>query len=89
MLQENTFFINFSSGEVYSNPALAPDIRTAAEKSIRRLRLNALEYCKMRVSHYEYYQNGDCSLVYLRRNSPFVCMEIERQGLQREIHDRS
>ncbi|MBQ7607574.1 MAG: hypothetical protein IJU76_06345 [Desulfovibrionaceae bacterium] len=83
-LQKNTFFINFASGEVFPNPDLSPDMKTAAEKSIRRLRLNAKDNSTMRIAHYENYQNGDCSLSFLRKHSPFVCMEIERQGLQRE-----
>lgn len=83
LLRENTFFINFASGEIFPNPALEDDVRKAALRTISRLRLNSPENCGMRAGHYGEYVCGNVSLDFLRRHSPFVHAEIVRQKLER------
>jgi len=81
LLQANTFFINFSSGRIYPNPALPTDAINLAAKTIKRLDLDSPENREMRARHYRDYVTGGCSLEYLRLHSPFVYLEILRQGL--------
>ena len=80
-LAPNTFVINFASGKIAPNKAMSPALRTAARKTIGRLKLNSPDNKKMRAQHFEFYRAGDCSLNFLQRNSPFVHAEIVRQGL--------
>ena len=80
-LQEKTFFINFSCGRIYPNPRLSPIKRVLAEQTINRLKLDSPENNEMRARHYRDYETGDCSPDYLKRHSPFVYLEILRQGL--------
>ncbi len=80
-LAPNIFVINFASGRITPNPTLRPPQKTAARKTIRRLKLDSPDNNKMRAQHYNDYLAGDCSLKFLLRNSPFVHAEIIRQGL--------
>lgn len=80
-LTPNTFVINFASGKIAPNPALSPAQKAAARKTIRRLKLDSPDNNKMRTQHYKEYLEGDCSLNFLQRKSPFVHAEIVRQGL--------
>lgn len=80
-LTQNTFVINFASGKIAPNPTLSPSQKAAARKTIRRLKLDSPDNKKMRAQHYKEYLEGDCSLNFLQRKSPFVHAEIVRQGL--------
>lgn len=84
-LRPKTFVINFASGEIKPNPDLSEEHKTAAIKTIKQLNLDSPENNDMRARHYSGYLHGDCSLNFLSRISPFVYMEIERQGLICEI----
>ncbi|HAS6390654.1 TPA: hypothetical protein I7251_16625 [Vibrio vulnificus] len=77
----NTFFINFSSGEISVNSALSTQEYKDAKSTIKRLKLDSEENKAMRAEHFTNYLNGDCSLGFLERKSPFVHAEILRQGL--------
>jgi len=80
-LPPNTFVINFASGKIYPNPSLTTTEKSAAQKTICRLKLDSPENNLMRARHFSDYINGDVSLNYLSRHSPFVHAEILRQGL--------
>lgn len=80
-LASNIFVINFASGKITPNPILSPAQKSAARKTIRRLKLDSPDINKMRAQHYSDYLTGDCSLNFLLRKSPFVHAEIVRQGL--------
>ncbi|MFA5623575.1 MAG: hypothetical protein WC966_00765 [Bradymonadales bacterium] len=80
-LSPNTFVINFASGKIAPNPALNSAQKTAARKTIRRLRLDSPDNNEMRARHFQDYLRGNCSLNHLQRYSPFVHAEIRRQGL--------
>ncbi|GKW05095.1 hypothetical protein ACS91J_22010 [Pectobacterium carotovorum] len=85
-LQQNTFVINFASGEISPNYALYPKgspYATQAESTISRLKLDSPEHRKMRTRHFDEYLSEDCSLRHLEKYSPFVYAEIVRQGLTR------
>lgn len=81
-LTPNTFVINFASGEIAPNQTLDLSAKQAAQKTIRRLKLDSYENNQMRARHYTNYVKKDWSLDFLRRESPFVYAEIVRQELQ-------
>ena len=83
-IQQDTFFLNFASGRIYPNSALPFDIKEQAEKTICRLQLNESEICRMRAAHYEDYCRKEIAGSYLKRKSPFVWHEMQRQGLLHE-----
>ena len=80
-LAKHTFHINFASGEIMPDPRLSSLQKSAAIKTINRLRLDSPENNRMRARHYTDYANRNCSLAFLSRRSPFVHQEIIRQGL--------
>lgn len=80
-IAQDTFHINFSNGRILPNPALPLDMLAKARATIRRLGLDSYECRQMRLGHFDSYQQGDWSLDYLARRSPFVWQEIVRQGL--------
>lgn len=80
-LPPNIFIIEFATGKISPNPTLTTAQKSAARKTIRRLKLDSPENNAMRARHYTDYVKGDCSLNFLSRISPFVHAEIVRQGL--------
>ena len=81
-LTPHTFIIkNFASGEISPNSSLDGDDLYIAQKTIRRLKLDSPENNEMRARHFQTYIEGECSLSYVQRYSPFVYAEIIRQGL--------
>ena len=80
-LEPETFFLEFLTGGIYPNPSKNSSLRTAAEKTIARLRLNDPAICAKRTSDFDSYRNTDISESYLKRISPFVWYEAKRQGL--------
>jgi hypothetical protein len=55
-------------------------LRGMAMATIQRLDLNAEETKAMRAQHISDFLAGQVSEAYLRRHSPFVWQEMERQG---------
>ena len=84
-MAKHTFVINFSSGEISPNPALSAEQKALARKTITRLKLDSHQNDKMRAEHFTSYIQGDFSLDYLSRKSPFVYTEIMRQGLNHAV----
>jgi len=76
-----TFLLNLASGLIYPNPELSAEIYEKAEKTILRLKLNDIENQEMRAWHFTLYQMNEISVSYLKRTSPFVWYEVNRQGL--------
>lgn len=79
-LTAETFLLNLVSGEIYPNPALEEPTKTDAGSTIKRLKLNSPDHNLMRQRHYKLYlQHKDSDA--LKRLSPFVWYEAQRQGL--------
>lgn len=79
-LAANTFVLNLASGEIKPNPALVGPQRTAAQKTIKRLQLDSPHHNAMRAGHFaDYIAHGHAPT--LRKYSPFVWYEADRQGL--------
>jgi uncharacterized protein (TIGR02646 family) len=76
-----TFVLNVASGAIGPNPTLDDPTRALAEKTIQRLKLDDPTTCRMRTQHVEDLLRGHVSADYLQRRSPFVWVELQRQGL--------
>jgi len=79
-IKVDTFMLNLASGEIKPNPGLSLVMRVRANKTIERLRLNDPETNRMRAEHYSEYLNGVPEWK-LKKDSPFVWYEANRQGL--------
>ncbi|HRI72490.1 MAG TPA: hypothetical protein PK156_49985 [Polyangium sp.] len=80
-IADETFFINFVDGRIFPNPKLSREMFEKAAATIRRLRLDSAECRKLRVDHFEDYRVRGVPRECLKRRSPFVYLEIVRQGL--------
>ena len=80
-LHPDTFHINFANGSLTVNPTLPASVHALAQDTVDELGLNDPETCRMRVSHFEESVGGHVSPAYLQRQSPFVYVEMLRQGL--------
>lgn len=83
-IEDGWFVLELVEFQVVPGEALAPDVATAVDVTIERLRLNDLECCKARLEFAEDYLHGEIRLDYLRRHAPFVERELRRQGRLRE-----
>ncbi len=81
LIQDGWFHIEFVSGRIYPNPSLTSTQIQAVSDTIRRLKLDSQGVRELRVAHFDDYRNGDITQAYLKRKSPFVYMEAQRQGL--------
>ncbi len=79
-LEPETFHLEFVTGRIFPNPSLAPAQASAAQDSIDRLGLDESEPRRMRVRHFQDYLEHR-SKEFLRRHSPFVWYDADRQGL--------
>ena len=81
-LKNYPFELNFVNGLI--KPSVAwennPERKRLALSTIARLRLNDAETAEMRASHFEHVMNKDWSQNYLKKASPFVWYEMNRQG---------
>ena len=71
-IEDDWFALELVEFQVVPGEALPPDVETAVEATIERLRLNDLECCKARLEFAENYRNGEIQLGYLTRHAPFV-----------------
>jgi uncharacterized protein (TIGR02646 family) len=86
-VQSAWFRLDFADGRIYAAPDLQPLIQTQVNATITRLRLNAIDLCKLRIAHWNDYirhshdPREGVSASYLREKSPFVWSEAKRQEL--------
>jgi len=76
----DTFVLNLASGEIKPNEELSPEMKKKANKTIKRLRLDDPETNRMRGEYYSEYLKGVPEWK-LKKDSPFVWYEANRQGL--------
>lgn len=77
----NTYHLELVSGHVYPNPNLAPAEKRQVENTIKRLGLDDPACREIRARHYQEYREELYTSDYLKRRSPFVWTEANRQGL--------
>lgn len=81
-LSARTFCLELTSGRIYPNPELAvTEQKLAAERTIKRLRLDAPNYRELRARHFSDFVQGYFTEAYLKRISPFVWLEAQRLNL--------
>lgn len=69
------------SMEIGASAELTEALRAQVEDTIQKLRLNSTEWVELRQEYFDSYISGHVDLLWLRRNSPFLAFELERQGL--------
>lgn len=74
------FYIDFSNGEVYLAPNLSSTEQEKAEMTITHLKLNSKRLCEMRMHHFSCYLKNEFTSEYLKKQSPFVWAELNRQA---------
>lgn len=75
------FRLEFVSGSIYPNPDLTTEQRLAVQGTIERLGLDDAGNREMRARHYQGYREDHYDASHLKKQSPFVWQEAERQGL--------
>lgn len=80
-LPTGLFRLELVSGHVFINPAIVGQLLAEAEDTIERLKLDSPGNRSMRAQHYQEYVQGEISAGHLRKMSPFVWQEAQRQGL--------
>lgn len=80
-VQDGDFHLELVSGKIYPNPQAAADRQAAVTDSIDRMGLDDARHREMRARHFQEYSQGDYTADYLKRRSPFVWLEADRQGL--------
>ena len=69
------------NGEIFPNPALSPQLQQQVRNTMERLNPDSPGNRAMRVRHSMDYTNNLYPSDHLKRYSPFVWMEANRQGL--------
>lgn len=80
-LAQDTFHLELVTGRIHPNPGLPPAATAAGQDTIDRLGLDDDACRKMRIRRFEDYQSGNVSAQILKRDSPFIWDEANRQGL--------
>lgn len=80
-LAHETFHLNLLDFSIAPNPALVPAEKQLAEKTVKRLGLDTAWARYERSDLYNEYLAGHIDADFLRRRSPFVWYEANRQGL--------
>jgi len=80
-IKEGMFHLNFSTGNIFPNPALTSSEKTQVKNTIAVLKLNKPKHKSMRKQHYDEYKEYQLPKDYFKRKSPFVYEEAKRQGL--------
>ena len=80
------FHLQLTTMKVVPNDSLTPEIIKPVEDTIKRLKLNDPDCIEARSNYYEEYISREDPLPFrlLKKWSPFVAMEVERQGLGRD-----
>lgn len=80
-LAPDLFRLQLSTGHIYPNPRLAAAPMRLVEQTIERLGLDDAQCRDMRANWYQDYLEYGLPADYLKKKSPFVWYEANRQGL--------
>lgn len=80
-IREDMFHLELVSGSIYPNPALPAEELQRVTSTITRLGLDDPGCREMRARHYQYYCEKSYTGDFLKKHSPFVWREANRQGL--------
>ena len=79
-LRDGWFALELVEFQVVAGAGLADDHAARVRATIRRLNLNIPRFCRIRAEYAEARWNGQITVDYLARHSPFVARELHRQG---------
>ncbi len=80
-VKDGWFHLQLSSGHIFPDPSLNPELKTKIGNTIARLALDSYACREMRARHYAYYCDGHVDDCFLKKESPFVYAEALRQHL--------
>lgn len=80
-VQDGWFHLDLAMGHIYPNPALDTPTRERVQATINRLQLNGESYCDIRAQYYQYFCDEHIDEAFLKKHSPFVWSEANRQEL--------
>ena len=79
-LTDGWFALELVEFQVVAGAGLADHDAVRVQTTIRRLQLNMPRFCRIRAEFAEARWNGEITIDYLARHSPFVARELRRQG---------
>lgn len=77
----DVFRLELVSGRIFLNPSLPGALASEAGATLLRLKLDSAINRGLRAAYYQYYVDAEISAAHLKRMSPFVWSEANRQGL--------
>jgi hypothetical protein len=80
-IENEWFVLELSFLQVLPKPELDKEIKGRVQATIDRLKLNDQECRQARALYYDAYLNDGIKFEYLERWSPFVALEMRRQGI--------
>ena len=80
-LQPDSFRLDFDTGRIYPNREKSPDYISKCQNTITVLGLDIPHCRNMRKRRFEQYCKHEITLQHLQKESPFIYLEIIRQGL--------
>ncbi len=89
-VEDGWFEMNRLTGELAPAESLDPELRARVKSTIKRLRLNDVDYCATRMKYHDGYLNLNLdntepsfNFAAVRLEFPFVALELKRQRLLR------
>ncbi|NTU53793.1 MAG: hypothetical protein HGA97_08900 [Chlorobiaceae bacterium] len=80
-IEDEWFRLELITGRIYPNPALSSQRIAPVQATIDRLSLDDAGNREMRARHYQEYRENQYTANFLKKRSPFVWSEAQRQGL--------
>ena len=80
-VKDGWFYLELVCGRIYPNPNLEDKMKNRVVATIERLGLDDAGVREMRARHYQEYCEKHYSAEFLKKRSPFVWYEAQRQGL--------
>ncbi|HET6251501.1 MAG TPA: hypothetical protein VFE47_27700 [Tepidisphaeraceae bacterium] len=89
LVRNGWFVLDFDSMQVRPSDAISPELATAVEITIKRLKLNDDDTCVEARQEWitQYCKAPGIPFETLRRYAPFIAMELERQGMRDSIKE--
>lgn len=81
LLAPDTFRLELVTGAIFPNPDLHSVAKGEAAATIKRLGLDSPNFREMRARHYQEYRQNEYNSAHLKKRSPFVWYEANRQGV--------
>ena len=80
-IENGGFHLELVTGRIFPNPDLNSTMQEKVTDTITRLGLDDEGCRRLRARHFDFYISGEISANFLKKTSPFVWYETNRQGL--------